>query len=151
MSTMKDQTPANPPAPSGDGLLAWLLGGLLVGLVVLGGVLIGYKIGYDNGRDNAGSAPAATQPAATQPTETQPAAPDGASVFADAGCSSCHTLAAAGASGTVGPNLDELRPTHDQVVTIVTSGRGVMPSFADQLSPEEIDAVGTYVSGAAGS
>jgi mono/diheme cytochrome c family protein len=150
MSAMDGRTPAHAPAPSGDGLLTWLVGGLLVGLVVLGGVLIAYKVGYDNGRDSAPAAPAATQPVETQPTETQPQPPDGASVFASAGCAACHTLSAAGASGTVGPNLDELRPTQAQVVSIVTSGRGVMPSFADQLSPEEIQAVASYVSGAAG-
>jgi mono/diheme cytochrome c family protein len=149
MTTTPGQMPAGAP-PSGDGLLAWLVGGLVVGLVLLAGVLVAYKVGYDHGRDSVGAAPAETQPTETQPTETQPAAPDGATVFADAGCSSCHTLSAAGATGTVGPNLDELRPTQDQVVSIVTNGQGAMPSFADQLSPEEIQAVATYVSSSAG-
>ena len=36
--------------------------------------------------------------------------PDGAKVFASAGCGGCHTLAAADASGEVGPNLDDLQP-----------------------------------------
>src|SRR3954469_5878454 len=34
----------------------------------------------------------------------------GKQVFAKAGCGGCHTLDAAGASGTVGPNLDEAKP-----------------------------------------
>jgi mono/diheme cytochrome c family protein len=140
---------ASPP-PSGDGVLGWLIGGLLVGLVLLAAVLVAYKVGYDNGHDSLGATPAVTQPAETQPTETEPAAPDGATVFADAGCSSCHTLSAAGATGTVGPNLDELRPTQEQVVAIVTNGRGAMPSFGDQLDPEEIEAVASYVSSSAG-
>jgi mono/diheme cytochrome c family protein len=148
-------TPGGTPAPSGDGLLAWLAGGLAVGLVLLLAVLVAYKVGYDNGRDSVGAAPAETQPTETQPTETQPTetedeAPDGATVFADAGCASCHTLSAAGATGTVGPSLDELRPTREQVVDIVTNGRGAMPSFADQLAPDEIEAVATYVSSSAG-
>jgi mono/diheme cytochrome c family protein len=131
-------------------VLAWLVGGLVVGLVLLAGVLVSYNVGYDHGRDSVGAAPTETQPVETRPAETQPAAADGAAVFTDAGCSSCHTLSAAGASGTVGPNLDELRPTQEQVVAIVTNGRGAMPSFADQLSPEEIQAVATYVSSSAG-
>jgi mono/diheme cytochrome c family protein len=131
-------------------VLAWLVGGLVVGLVLLAGVLVSYNVGYDHGRDSVGTAPAATQPTETQPAQTQPQAPDGASVFASAGCASCHTLSAAGATGTVGPNLDDLHPTQEQVVAIVTSGRGVMPSFADQLSPEEIQAVATFVSSSAG-
>src|SRR5207237_2701444 len=35
---------------------------------------------------------------------------DGAAIFKGAGCAGCHTLAAAGATGTVGPNLDQLAP-----------------------------------------
>ncbi len=45
----------------------------------------------------------------------------GAAVFASAGCGGCHTLADAGSSGAVGPNLDELQPTEAQVVVIVTT------------------------------
>ena len=39
----------------------------------------------------------------------------GAKVFADAGCGGCHTMATAGATGKVGPNLDELRPNKERV------------------------------------
>ncbi len=35
---------------------------------------------------------------------------DGKKMFASNGCSSCHTLAAANASGTIGPNLDDVIP-----------------------------------------
>jgi mono/diheme cytochrome c family protein len=42
-----------------------------------------------------------------------PDAPPGAQVFLAEGCSSCHTLAAAGATGAVGPNLDETLPGAD--------------------------------------
>jgi mono/diheme cytochrome c family protein len=75
---------------------------------------------------------------------------DGAAVFAEAGCASCHTLAAAGASGTIGPNLDESQPSKELAQERVTEGMGAMPSFADQLSPEQIAAVAEYVSQNAG-
>jgi cytochrome c oxidase subunit 2 len=39
------------------------------------------------------------------------AGPDGKALFANSGCAGCHTLAAAGASGTVGPNLDKAIPS----------------------------------------
>ena len=65
-------------------------------------------------------------------------------------CASCHTLADAGATGTVGPDLDELQPGRDQVEQTVRNGSGIMPSFGEQLSDEQIDAVADYVSGAAG-
>jgi mono/diheme cytochrome c family protein len=70
----------------------------------------------------------------------------GEQVFASAGCGSCHTLAAAGSSGTVGPNLDDASPSFDKVVETVTEGKGAMPSFADQLSEQEIRDVAAFVS-----
>ena len=75
----------------------------------------------------------------------------GKQVFADASCGSCHTLQAAGSTGTLGPNLDTLKPTRDQVVQQVKSGGGGMPSFAGKLSSSEIDAVAAFVSGSATS
>jgi cytochrome c551 len=91
-----------------------------------------------------------TAGAATGGGETGGAA-DGAAVFASAGCGTCHTLAAANASGNVGPNLDELKPSKEQVEEQVKNGGGGMPAFEDQLSPEEISAVAEYVSSSAGS
>jgi cytochrome c553 len=75
----------------------------------------------------------------------------GKQVFADAGCGTCHTLKAAGSTGTIGPDLDQLKPTREQVVQQVKSGGGGMPSFAGKLSSSEIDAVGAFVSGSATS
>jgi mono/diheme cytochrome c family protein len=70
---------------------------------------------------------------------------DGEAIFAEAGCGGCHTLEAAGASGTVGPNLDESKPPKELVVDRVTNGQGAMPSFKDSYSPEQIEAVADYV------
>ena len=83
-------------------------------------------------------------------TATGGGAADGAAVFASAGCGGCHTLEAAGSTGTTGPNLDDLQPSQDQVAEQVRSGGGVMPSFEDRLSDDEIDAVAQYVSESAG-
>ena len=74
---------------------------------------------------------------------------DGKSIFA-ATCGSCHTLADAGTSGTVGPNLDESKPSKELVVDRVTNGRGIMPPFRDSLDAAQIQAVADYVSSAAG-
>lgn len=59
-------------------------------------------------------------------------------------------LAAAGAKGRVGPNLDTAPPSVDEVVTVVTNGRDAMPSFRGQLSKEEIRSLAEYVSAEAG-
>jgi mono/diheme cytochrome c family protein len=69
----------------------------------------------------------------------------GKQVFATAGCKGCHTLKDAGATGNVGPNLDEAKPPLELVVDRVTNGKGVMPSFSGQLSEKQIADVAAYV------
>ena len=76
----------------------------------------------------------------------------GKAVFTgSAGCTGCHTLADAGATGTVGPNLDTHKPSYDAVVTQVTNGGAVMPAFKGTLTPTQIQDVAAYVSSVAGS
>jgi cytochrome c553 len=89
-----------------------------------------------------GEAPTTTE---TAPAEPEGDAAAGEAVFASAGCGGCHTLAAAGSSGSVGPNLDEAKPDHALVVERVTNGKGGMPSFADQLDEKQIQDVAAYV------
>jgi cbb3-type cytochrome c oxidase subunit III len=74
---------------------------------------------------------------------------DGATIFKSQ-CAGCHTLAAAGSSGTVGPNLDQLMPSMALVVHQVTNGGQIMPAFKGTLSPAQIQAVAKYVSSSAG-
>jgi uncharacterized membrane protein len=74
----------------------------------------------------------------------------GRTVFLSAGCTGCHTLADAGSTGTVGPNLDAAKPTADLVRQRVENGQGAMPSFRGKLSESQIDDVAAYVSTVAG-
>lgn len=60
-------------------------------------------------------------------------------------CTICHALSDAGSSGAIGPDLDELKPTREQVVNAVSSGVGVMPAFAESLSSDQIQAVADYI------
>jgi len=69
----------------------------------------------------------------------------GKPIFASKGCGGCHTLAAAHASGTIGPNLDTLKPDYRAVTAQVTNGGGVMPKFSDSLSAQQIADVSAYV------
>jgi len=99
------------------------------------------------------SVPGQTTPTPT--TTTAPAAPApaggggdpvaGKLVFGSAGCGGCHTLKAAGATGTVGPNLDQLKPQAAVVVHQVDVGGGAMPSFKEALSPKQIQDVAAFV------
>ena len=72
---------------------------------------------------------------------------NGAQLFKD-NCGSCHTLSAAGTSGAVGPNLDNVTLSAADIEAKIRSGGGAMPSFSGKLSDKEIKAVAAYVSGA---
>ena len=60
-------------------------------------------------------------------------------------CGVCHTLQAAGSTGTIGPNLNQLKPQMSQIIAAVTNGIGVMQAWEDILTYEEIEAVAYYV------
>jgi cytochrome c6 len=66
-------------------------------------------------------------------------------VFKTKGCTACHTLKDAGATGTVGPNLDETKPTLGRAIDRVLNGKGAMPSFKSQLTTKQIADVAAYV------
>ena len=86
---------------------------------------------------------------AAPPAETTGDPVAGKEVFlGSAGCKGCHTLADAGTSGNIGPNLDAVKPSYEKVVMQVTEGGGVMPAFADSLSEQQIQDVAAYVSSA---
>jgi len=108
------------------------------------------------GDDNGGGAATTSDPAPAQTqmqsTTAKPAArgPNGAEVFASAGCGGCHTLGAANSSGNVGPNLDDLKPDAATVQHQVENGGGGMPAFGGDLSDAEIAAVARYVADNAG-
>jgi mono/diheme cytochrome c family protein len=96
-----------------------------------------------------------TETETTETTETEPSGdgdPEaGREVFlGSSGCGTCHTLADAGTSGTVGPNLDDTQPSFDLAVDRVTNGFGAMPSFSSTLSEQQIADVAAYVSTEAG-
>jgi mono/diheme cytochrome c family protein len=74
----------------------------------------------------------------------------GKQVFADAGCAGCHTLRAANASGTQGPNLDTVGPGYQRVVEQVTKGSPAMPSFEFKLDKDEIRNVAAFVAESTG-
>jgi mono/diheme cytochrome c family protein len=118
--------------------------------------------GQDTGQLAQGIVVAGTSPSA------------GKQVFANNGCASCHTLAAANATGTVGPNLDQrlksdcalpaskkIRGTSldacikkaivDPYAYIPTGyASGVMPSnFGTKLKPNEVTALVNFLSTAA--
>jgi mono/diheme cytochrome c family protein len=135
--------------------------GTMVGVVVFAaeeeegehGAEVTETTGTQTGEEptQTGEEPTQTGEESTQTGEEPPAeepegdAEAGEAVFESAGCVSCHTLEAAGSTGTVGPNLDEAKPDLDLVIDRVTNGAGVMPSFKGQLNDKQIQDVAAYV------
>ena len=101
------------------------------------------------GSGETASVPSTPAPTTSSGQQADKGSQEGRQVFV-ANCSTCHTLAAAGANGMAGPNLDQLRPDEATVKAQVTNGGGGMPAFAGTLDPGQIDAVATYVSSVAG-
>ena len=97
-----------------------------------------------------------TETTGTESTETTPAAPTGDPVAGKeifigvSACTSCHTLADAGSTGNVGPNLDDAKPSFDLAYDRVTNGQGGMPSFGTSLTDQQRADVAEYVSSVAG-
>lgn len=60
-------------------------------------------------------------------------------------CTVCHALEDAGSVGAIGPDLDQLKPSREQVVNAVTGGVGIMPAFNESLSADQIQAVADYI------
>ena len=88
----------------------------------------------------------AGNPSAAGPSKN---ATSGKDIFL-ANCGSCHTLADAGTSGKIGPNLDQLKPPLSIVQRQVINGGGAMPAFKGQLTAAQITAVAKYVASVAG-
>jgi cytochrome c oxidase subunit 2 len=122
-------------------------------------------------KKSAGPAPpttttsTSTSTSTTTATSTTPSSPSaaGLSVFNNSGCSSCHTLSAANATGTIGPDLDKLvayakqakQPltpfVHESIVDpdkYIQPGysKGIMPpSFGQSLTKSQIDALVAFL------
>jgi cytochrome c oxidase subunit II len=67
-----------------------------------------------------------------------------------ANCGSCHVLADAGTSGTIGPALDDLARSPGDVERQIREGGGGMPAFEGQLSDAQIEALVQYLTGSRG-
>jgi mono/diheme cytochrome c family protein len=131
----------------------YVAAGILFFIAMISAVLV---FGVEK-KEPASAAEATTTAAATTTATTTAggatttsAAPQGdatagKSVFTSAGCGACHTLKAAGSTGTVGPNLDQLKPPYDTVVHQVENGGGGMPPFKGQLSAKQIQDVAAFV------
>jgi cytochrome c6 len=124
----------NPNFPGKSGVGWYVLLGVLFFLAMMTAVLV-----FGREKPEAEAAPAGPDPGKVVFTKT-----------ANPTCGSCHTLKDAGATGTIGPNLDQLKPVYEVVKRQVENGGGPMPAFKGKLSAQQIDDVSKYVSAVAG-
>jgi mono/diheme cytochrome c family protein len=118
--------------------------GIAVSLVAL---LLVAACGGSGNSSSGGSSSAAG--GSSSASGSASASAQGKQVFTQS-CKGCHTLKDAGATGSVGPNLDDLQPNKATVVRQVNNGGGPMPAFKGKLSDAQINAVAGYVSSVAG-
>jgi cytochrome c oxidase subunit II len=84
-------------------------------------------------------------------------ATEGQAIFDESGCSGCHSLAAAGSTADVGPNLDEALPqmTPEEIETAIVDpdselaqgfGAGIMPdTFEESLDQNQLDSLVAFL------
>ena len=127
---------------------AWLMG-FMVGALILALLVAAYEIGYNHGKSNAQPASASATTTKTQSTPAAATGP-GKQLFAQT-CGACHTLSAAGTSGAVGPNLDELKPDEQRVLAAIQNGgtgSGTMPP--NLYTGQQAQQVAAFVAAVAG-
>ena len=118
------------------------------GALVMVALLLAFAFavgGFFVGRETGGGGGGATTTETGASAAITGDAEAGAEVFASSGCDGCHTLAAAGATGNIGPSLDVSKPTEALVIDRVTNGKGQMASFSESLSEQQIADVAAYV------
>ncbi|MEW9699876.1 cytochrome c [Paenibacillus sp. SI8] len=94
------------------------------------------------GKSNTTPSPSASgTPAATSSGAASKA--DAQTVF-KANCVSCH---GANLEGLVGPSLQKVggKLSKDQIASLITNGKGAMPSFKGKLTDDEITSVATWL------
>ena len=132
-----------------DGLTrgrAWLVGGAF-GILVLAALIVAFVIGTNYSDEPAPVVDATETTPADLPKDTSG---PGKEIFATK-CGACHTLADAGTSGTIGPDIDTLAPDAQTVEDAIANGgagTGMMPRGL--VSGEDLTHVTDYIVAATG-
>ncbi len=135
-------------------LFGW---GAVLGVVIIALMVAAFAIGYNRGEADAirdarvsTETPATEEPAEAPAEESPPPEVEEAAVLFQQACGSCHALTAAGTTAPIGPDLDLLAPSTEQVLAAIEnggSGTGQMP--ANLLQGEQAERVAEFVAQAA--
>ena len=97
-----------------------------IATLAMAGALAGCGGGSDGGETAGGGAVVGPQPKGDLI-----AGRDAFLIGTEPRCGDCHTLADAGTTSQVGTNLNEAKPTYQQVLDAMDDGPGAMPKFGD--------------------
>jgi cytochrome c553 len=141
--------PRRDPNYPGRGIGWFVLVSVLFVIAMLSAVVV---FGKEKEEASAANETTTAQTTTSTSPSPPPAAPQGdaaagKAIFTSVGC---HTLKDAGSTGTIGPNLDQLKPPFARVKLQVENGGGPMPAFKNTLSAKQIDDVSAYVVSVAG-
>ncbi len=114
------------------------IGTAKIGLAAAALTIVGVPLGQLLAQQPSAGAPAA---GAVDEARVQ----TGRTLFADWSCTSCHSLADAQSRSDIAPGLDGGELTEDFIIGRVSNGLGAMPSFAGQLTDEEIADIAYYI------
>lgn len=128
-----------------------LAAGLGAAALAFAVVALAFGIHEDPEGQTATSAKPAVAPASAQVEDDS-----GRAIFGRMGCGSCHTLAAAGSKGQIGPNLDSRLGRHTRatlIARITAPPSGGTPSamptdFGSRMNAREVDALVRFLLGA---
>lgn len=143
-----DEEPADEPRRTPGGFGSWLFGAWIGALVALA-ILFAWLAGRDEGRNHPANSGAAKKAAGPATKTTKVVASPGQKLFAST-CGGCHTLAAAGTTGSVGPNLGQLKPNQALVLSAIKNGgagSGAMPK--NLVAGAKADEIAQFVAKAA--
>jgi mono/diheme cytochrome c family protein len=123
--------------------LRWFI---VVTLVLFVGMLAAVEVFAKEPKEAAAGETTTERPGMTIPaTPPPPPAPSGdptagKAVFQAQGCNNCHTFAAAGATGSVGPNLDEALKGKDAAFvreSIVDPNKTIAKGYPPSVMPQD--------------
>ena len=130
-------------------------------VLVMGLAIAGIGMGEAPAERQAAPAPAAVAAAERRIEAAGAAAARGRALFEDEGCDRCHSIAATGADGKLGPRLDTLDDDGDDIAEAIVEPREdtadgfperLMPDdYAARLSDREVADLVAFVGAAAGT
>jgi cytochrome c551/c552 len=130
-------------------------------VLVMGCAIAGIGMGQAAAEEQAAPSPAATAAAKQRIAAGGAAAARGRELFENEGCDACHSIAAVGAEGKLGPRLDSLDDDAGDIAESITEPRediaddfpdNLMPTdYAQRMSDKDVQALAAFVAAASGA